>query len=467
MAARTPGILLQSVLDAQEHPAVVIDRNYNIIAANRAYCESYSISPGEILSKCCYQVSHRSTSPCHEHGEDCPHKALFTHGQPVQVLHTHYDAQGEPDYVHIKAHPLEDDAGNQYLMEVIYRLAPLTLLSCADLRMIGRSKSFLTCVDSLQSAAKTDTPVLITGESGVGKELAAEFLHSQSRRHAGPYIEINCASIPESLFESELFGHEKGAFTGSTGEREGLFEVANSGTLFLDEIGELPLNMQAKLLRVLDHGEVRRIGGRRNAHVDVRLITATNRDLRQMTQEGSFRLDLYYRIAGVTIEVPPLRERRGDIPALVEFMSKRLSEKMEMRFVYTREAMSALENYSFPGNIRELRNIVHRAATRTRDGIIDVEHLGLEAASTHICHFHSKLPQQASAKPSAPAMPSPERRARPRDGSRSIREIERDYITSLLRQHGGNRRTVALILGISERTLYRKLKLLDPAMAVD
>lgn len=435
---RKPAIELQSLVDANDDPAVIIDNDYRIIAANHTYCESYGIAPSEIINRRCHQVSHRSDEPCHMHGEQCPHKAIFETNCPVQVLHTHFDAAGKPDYVRIKSYPLKGAGDNTYLLEVIHRLAPDLELSCDDMRMIGRSKAFIACMENILVAAKADAPVLITGESGVGKELAAKFVHEQSTQSAGPYIELNCAAIPEALCESELFGHEKGAFTGCVGMRKGLYELADGGILFLDEIGDLPLSMQAKLLRVLDNGAFRRVGGHALHHAKVRIVAATNRDLAKMVAAGSFRADLYYRIAALTAHIPPLRERRQDIGALAEFLANRIASQSGQTLRISRAALHTLENYGFPGNIRELSNIVQRAAAHAHDGVIDVEHLYMKA-DTH-------LPDVNHAACTSACQQQP------------ISEIEREYTNNLLQEHRGNRRRVAAILGISERTLYRRLK---------
>ena len=433
---RKPAIELQSLVNAHDEPAVIIDQDYRIIAANAAYCESYGISPTDILNHRCHEVSHRSDVPCHQHGEQCPHKSIFETTVPVQVLHTHFDAHDEPDYVRIKAYPLKGAGDSIYLLEVIHRLAPNIDLSCDDLRMVGRSKAFVACMENIIIAARSEAPVLITGESGVGKELAAQFVHKQSTMSSGPYIELNCAAIPEALCESEIFGHEKGAFTGCAGARKGLYELADGGTLFLDEIGELPLSLQAKLLRVLDNGEFRRVGGHTLHRAKVRVIAATNRDLSRMVEEGSFRADLFYRIAALTVRIPPLRERRRDIASLSQFLAKRIGNQCGTSLRFTREALHALENYRFPGNVRELSNIVQRAAAHAHDGVICVEHL------------HLPTDAQADAADSALQIPA----------DRPISEIEREYTKTLLEQHNGNRKRVASILGISERTLYRRLK---------
>ncbi len=436
---------LQAVVDLQDSPAVVIDKNYQILAANARYCESYGVEPGCIVGCKCHQVSHRSSVPCHENGEQCPHREVFAKNEPFEVLHTHFDAEGNPDFVRIKAYPLQDTDGNTVLVEMIHRLATPVKLSCEELRMVGRSKSFLACVEHLSVAARTDSPVLIDGESGVGKELAARFVHDQSKRRSKPYVELNCAAITESLVEDELFGHERGAFTGCTGSKQGLFKLADGGTLFLDEVGEMSLPVQAKLLRVLDSGQFRRVGGQKQHTCDVRIIAATNRNLVQLVSDKLFREDLFFRIAGIQVTVPPLRDRRVDIIPLTQVLLERVSRDTGVRYNLTHDAVDLLKKYDFPGNVRELCNITHKATALSRDGVIDAEHIHLQGMAAQM-HCNSNSPHHNGADVSSTS-----------SGELSMSDLEAHHIATLLRTHGGNRRRVARILDISERTLYRKI----------
>lgn len=447
---KQPAIDIHSLINAQDAPAVIIDENYRIVAANHAYCTSYGVDPEQVVNHRCHEVSHHSAVPCHMNGEDCPHKQVFATDKPFEVLHTHFDYANRPDRVRIKAHPLRDADGGRYLLEVVNRLAPSTNLSCEDMQMVGRSPAFLALIENLIVAAKSDAPVLIYGESGVGKELAAKFVHEQSTRKKNPYVELNCAAIPEALCESELFGHERGAFTGCAGLKQGLFELAHDGTLFLDEIGELPLSMQAKLLRILDSGEFRRLGGNNLIRVNVRVIAATNRNLMTMVALGKFREDLYFRIAGINVSIPPLRERRMDIPALAEMLVKRMCKPEHNMCRLTQEAIDRLVNYSYPGNIRELSNILQKALVTCDCNIIDAKHI----------HFNGPHePEQQALNSNRGNTPRLADETVPADSSGlSIAELERRYISTLLEQHDGNRRIVASIIGINERTLYRKLK---------
>ena len=434
-------IELQSLFDAQENPFVLIDAGYQIVAANQAYSAAYGLTPEQIVGRACHEVSHHSPVPCHQNGEHCPHQQVFATGIPCQALHIHYDQSNRPEHVRLKGYPVRGVDGTMYLGEMIFPLAPAEEMNCDDMRMIGRSPAFLSCVDNLTSAAESEASILLYGESGVGKELAAHYVHKRSSRHGKAYLAVDCAAISDSLFESELFGHERGAFTGCIGRKQGLFELADGGTLFLDEIGEIPLALQAKLLRVLETGEFRRVGGREVLTADVRVVSATNRNLLDMVDQGLFRQDLYYRISGIDLMLPPLRERRTDIPALAESMLPRKGSSMRYRL--TEAAIARLMAYRYPGNIRELRNIVLKGAALSARGVIDAEHILLK--ESHI------VPQIAYAG-ALPLVSSNSALAPP-----SMTQVEEQYVAALLVQHRGHRRTVADILGISERTLYRKL----------
>jgi len=447
--------VIESLINAQESPAVIIDKHYRIVAANKAYCTSYGVEADAIIGHCCHEISHHSPVPCHQNGEDCPHKAVLSTNSPCEVMHTHYDYANRPDRVRIKAYPIETANGDRLVIESIHRLAPAMHLTCEEMRMVGHSPVFLQCIETLTLAARSNVPVLLYGETGVGKEMAAEYIHEQSGRRTKPYVEMNCAAIPEALFESELFGHERGAFTGCAGFKPGLFEAADKGTLLLDEIGELPLSMQAKLLRVLDTGKFRRLGGNSLIKVDVRLLTSTNKNLMAMVANGTFREDLYFRIAGIKIHIPPLRERRMDIPALVEVLIKRMCDldKAE-RCHITKEAMEQLMGYLFPGNVRELLNILQQALALSPDGVITAEHIRLDdrLAMDH-GHRSENTAVLTHTVPQAQEVTAAET-----NEPESLADVEAHHIAKLLQRHHHNLHKAAKALGISERTLYRKIK---------
>ena len=308
--------------------------------------------------------------------------------------------------------------------------------------MVGASPGFLEMTEQLVLAARTDSTVLIQGETGTGKELAASFIHHNSERVNAPFLTLDCTVLTEHLFESEVFGHEKGAFTGSQGKKTGLFELAHGGTLFLDEIGELSPIMQAKLLRVLESGEFRRLGGTRTLYADVRVVCATNRNLVDEVKAGTFREDLFYRIAEFTVYLPNLSERRPDIPILAETLLKRIGNTRNTSLSLTDTAIEWLMNHHFPGNIRELRNTLSAAAALTHDGRIGIDHF------QQIQKPHQFMINTTTSKP---AITETKRIL-------ALSELEEQQITKLLQVHGGNRKEIADALGISVRTLYRKLK---------
>lgn len=432
---------LQSLINIQENPFVLIDKDYRVVSANQAYCQVYGMSQDEIVGRLCHEISHHSSVPCHENGEVCPHQKVFATGEACQVLHIHYDNHNRAERVRLKGHPIRGRDGCLYLGEAIVPLGSSEDLDCDEMRMIGQSPAFLECADKLGRVAESEAPILLYGESGVGKELAAEFVHKHSGRSGRPYVAVNCAAIAESVFESEFFGHERGAFTGCVGRKQGLFELAHGGTLFLDEIGEIPLSMQPKLLRMLETGEFRRVGGTETLKADVRIISATNRNLLDRVDQGLFREDLYYRIAGIDVTLPSLRERRQDIPALADALLARISGTGKRPPRLGADAVTRLMGYDYPGNVRELRNVLQKAAALTGNGIIHARHIQFEGAS-------GVKPQKA---------PQAKGRAEVAGGSLSIEAMEIRHIQDLLGRYQGHRRTVADILGISERTLYRKL----------
>jgi two-component system NtrC family response regulator len=301
--------------------------------------------------------------------------------------------------------------------------------------IIGESGRMQEVLSLVHRVAASDATVLIQGESGTGKELIAKAIHHASLRSAGPLVKVNCAALPEGLLESELFGHEKGAFTGAVGARQGRFELAHGGTLFLDEIGDLPLHLQVKLLRVLQEHEFERVGSSRPIPVDVRLIAATHRDLAALVRAGRFRDDLYYRINVVTIVVPPLRERREDIPPLIDHFVRTFAEANRKPITgLTRAARELLLRYDYPGNVRELENLIERAVVLTRDDVIGAADLPLTL-------------EDSAAELAEPAALTAATEA-----------LERRMIRAALAQCDGVQTRAAEALGISERVLRYKLK---------
>ncbi len=303
-------------------------------------------------------------------------------------------------------------------------------------RIIGTSDSLRKVMDVVRQVAPAQATVLITGESGTGKELVAEALHALSLRAQGPLVKLACAALPETLLESELFGHEAGAFTGASGLRKGRFELADKGTLFLDEVGEMSPATQVKLLRVLQEGEFERVGGSRTIRVDVRIVAATHRDLQAEVKAGRFREDLYWRLNVIRIGLPPLRERVGDVPLLVDAFVRRFSERNAKPLSgVTQDAMDLLTAYTWPGNVRELENTLERAVVLSRGPHITAgdlpEHLVARAENSRVLQFPVGTP---------------------------LREIERKVILETLRFAGGDKGLAAHLLGIAARTIYRRLE---------
>ena len=297
--------------------------------------------------------------------------------------------------------------------------------------IITKSSKMQRLIELIKVVGKSNATVLITGESGTGKELVARATHSQSSRHNKPFIAVSCAALPESLLESELFGHEKGSFTGAYTQKKGKFEFAHGGTIFLDEVGEMSANIQVHLLRVLEEKEFTRVGGNEPIRVDLRVISATNKDLRKAIEKQEFREDLYYRLNVVNIELPPLRERKEDIPLLAEhFLNKFAADNRKEVTGFSPDAMEFLLGYDWPGNVRELENAIERAVILAKDSLITVADLPQENLS---------LVRLAST-------------------GKNLKEVEKNHVLNVLRKTGGNYSEAARILGISRMTLYNKAK---------
>lgn len=314
--------------------------------------------------------------------------------------------------------------------------------------VVGTSSRMRAVLDTVERVANSDVTALVAGESGTGKELIAKGIHFNSARKDNPFIAVNCAAIPEALIESELFGHKRGAFTGAVADTKGKFEESNGGTLFLDEVSAMPLALQPILLRALQENEITRLGESRPRHVDVRIIAATNRDLPTMIEDGSFRDDLYFRLAVVTIELPPLRERREDISLLIDYFLKRAAGRHNRPDIrIDRGVFAALSAYSFPGNVRELENIVERMVVLAKSDALTVEDLPeqIRHPSAHAANVLLDLPP---------------------DGL-SIEAVEREIIRRALEMHGGNQTRTARYLDITRSALIYRMQKYDFASAND
>ena len=450
---------MQSLVESHENPFVIIDHDYRILAVNTAYEQVYGTARDWAVGKSCFTVSHGNDKPCDLMGEDCPHKHVFETGEPYSCLHIHYDSDHRMHQVRVTAHPLHCPDGTLCVGETVEELSAHVDSRGAEDRMVGQSKPFLACLGQLKLAAGSDATALLQGETGTGKELAAKFIHDNSARKAAPFLVVDCTVLSESLFESEVFGHVRGAFTGSVGEKAGLFEQAEGGTLCLDEIGELPMLLQAKLLRVLETGQYRRVGGQRTLKSDVRIICSTNRHLWESVLAGQFREDLYYRVACLNIRVPNLRERLDDIPLLAENLLDCASKTMQRSFHLTPEAVQRLMDYNYPGNVRELRNILNVAVTQCGNSAVNAELIQKVISQLTEAQEHSHDDRKGVAGPALQLVASITSAGVPgAPGLTSLRAVEEQYIHELLNRYGGSRRQVAVALGVSERTLYRKLK---------
>ena len=306
--------------------------------------------------------------------------------------------------------------------------------------MVGRSKPMKTVYEMVEKVAETDSAVLVYGESGTGKELVARAIHRRSVRREGPFVKVNCGSLPRELVQSELFGHEKGAFTGAIRQKKGKFELAEGGTIFLDEIGDLPLEAQVNILRVLQTKEYDRVGGEETLHADVRVIAATHRVLREMVAEGAFREDLFYRLEVIPICLVPLRDRKADIPDLVEhFLHKKCEEMNRPLKRLTDRAMAAMVSYTWPGNVRELENVVERTLVLADGNVVDVNDLPLDVEASRAEVSAEELEDSA--------IPL----------TRRLEDLERQLIEQALEQAGGVKTKAAEILGIKTSAFYYKL----------
>jgi two-component system, NtrC family, response regulator HydG len=433
---------LVSYLEGLPEPHILFDRGYRILAANAAYRRQFSPHT-DVIGRTCYAVSHHFSVPCDQAGESCPLARSRESGQRERVLHLHHTPQGEA-YFNIELVPLRDARGEQaYFVE---KMEPLRVAQGqpAAQGLIGRSAAFQRMLALVARVGPSQASVLLLGESGTGKELVAQAVHEASPRAAQALVVVDCASLTETLFESEVFGHERGAFTGANTSKTGLVEAASGGTLFLDEVGDIPLPMQVKLLRLLESGTYRRVGSTELRRTDVRVVAATHRDLKAMVADGRFRQDLYYRLSTFPIKLPALRERAEDIPLLAVALLARVAP--QRRIALSAGALAVLQRHAFPGNVRELRNVLERATLLADGAFIEAVHvegaLGADQpSSAPRLTGNASLQGQRSLATDA-----------------SLRSVERAALRAQLEVHSGSRAELARKLGISERSLYRKLR---------
>ncbi len=427
------------VLDNLMEGIIAHDLQRRVLYFNRAAERITGYSREDVLGRDCHQVFGNPF---------CGSKCSFC-GSPLPELDHHTYTMntttkaGETRHIEMSVTGMYDESGG--LVGVLAAFHDLTDMISLRLRLgeitsfsgiVGRDRKMLDVFDQIRNLAATDYPVHITGETGTGKELVAAAIHNESPRAGCPFVPVNCGALPEGLLESELFGHVKGAFSGAIRDKKGRFELAHGGTIFLDEVSELPKHMQVKLLRALQEGTFERVGGEKTISVDVRVISATNKDLKREMERQNFREDLYYRLSVVPVRIPALRERKNDIPLLADHFLQAAALRGQKSARISEEALSMLMDYAWPGNVRELQNAVHFALVKSRGYTIQAEHLPLEI-------------RQA---PCGPSKPGPESRLTPA------------LVDAALAQAGGNKSKAAKLLGVGRATLYRFLEK-EPALS--
>ncbi|HEY7776822.1 MAG TPA: sigma 54-interacting transcriptional regulator [Kineobactrum sp.] len=418
------------MLDGYEHPAILMNAEYQILAANDLYTACFGAIDAKRTPHC-YQVSHGYSKPCDQAGESCPLAACKESGHKERVLHIHNTPRGR-EHVDVEMLPIKGAGGELRFFVELLKPVKSASVQASSQQMVGASAAFNKVVELISRVGPSEASVLLLGESGTGKELAARAVHDASARHDKPFVTVECAGLTDTLFESELFGHLKGAFTGASYRKQGLVEAAKGGTLFLDEVGDIPLPLQVKLLRLIESGTYRPIGSVQAQLADFRLVCATHKNLRAMVDEGSFRQDLYYRINVFPICLPALRERREDIVLLAESLLKKFSRRTTL----ATEAGQWLQQQRFDGNIRELRNLLERASLLEPSDSISLATLLLATEADRAC----------------------EQRGQHNHSEEDLKTLERKHLQQLLDQHGGNKTAAAKAAGISVRTLYRKLQ---------
>ncbi|MFA9614277.1 MAG: sigma-54 interaction domain-containing protein, partial [Deltaproteobacteria bacterium] len=442
----------KTIVDTMTDGLMVVDSEGVIVSINQAMEEISGYSKGELIGKSCELLECDTCFKTRADGHD-KYCALFKDGVVTRRKCTLRKKDGSRIHLYKNATILKDRSDRVIggvetwtdLTEVVAKDRVISRLrkelSSEDAfhGILGKSAAMVQVFDLISSAAQSEAPVIIYGESGTGKELIASAIHKLGPRRKGSFIKVNCAALSESLLESELFGHVKGAFTGADRTRVGRFEAANGGDIFLDEIGDLPLSTQVKLLRVLQEKEIEKVGDHRPLSIDVRILAATNQDLSTLMEEGRFREDLYYRIGVIPIHLPPLRERREDVPLLIEAFINRIHLKADKPISgMSREALDLLFSYDWPGNVRELINVIEYSFVLCHEGEIMPNH----------------LPARVTGK--QPSM-APRRRAVKKQND----EAERKRILEALAATGGNQSKAAEILGISRVTLWKRLKAFD------
>lgn len=422
---------IRQTLAQSEVPQIAIDTQYRIVASNAAYEAKYG---SDIIGKHCHAVSHGIDRPCDEMGEDCPLREARASGLPERVIHLHHTRTGQ-EHVDVLLTPQKLAGGETTLYIETLTTLDTPKTGVGDGLLAGKSPAFTKMLSDIHKVSAHETAVLLLGATGTGKEMVAQQIHQLSARSSGPFVPVDCSGIPDALFESELFGHEKGAFTGAHYRKAGLVESAKGGTLFLDEIGDMPISQQVKLLRLIETNAFRRVGGLDIIRSDFRLVCATHQDLASMIAQGKFRQDLYYRISVYPITLPHLHERLTDIPEIAHALLKRMYPGKRVRI--DAQGLQILQQYPFPGNIRELRNILERGYLFSTTGTISFASI-----------------ERALRASMGPALP---KASVTHSISPHVKKLTASELAHLVAQHNGPLRLLAEQLGISERTLYRKL----------
>lgn len=446
-----------SVLDMIDEGITAIDEDGRIYYVNPAYTKLLGVPAGKVLGRYLQQVE---PSAAMLEILTFPHRPVIQSKQLIRTINKYVSIHAYPIFLHgefrgavsvftdvTRLNELNREVKriSQMAEEYSRQLEAETVLK--QNKVIGQSKVYVNSIMKTVTVAQTDVAVLLRGESGSGKEVFARILRANSPRKNAPFITVNCSAIPETLIESELFGYEEGSFTGAKrGGSIGKFQLAQGGTIFLDEIGDMPMPMQAKLLRVLQEGEIEKIGRQKNVPVDVRVIAATNQPLEDMIQENRFRQDLYYRLNVVSIAIPPLRARENDILLLADYFLSVYNEKYQKKLYFSSEVYQRFLNYSWPGNVRELQNAIESIAVLSRDGCVRISDL-----PEHIvCTGQAIPPQIDSDKSGLEYIPQGTL-------AENLAAYERDLLAHTLKRCEGNRDEAIERLGVSRRTFYRKL----------